>query len=55
VTLKNVNESASPRGEIGAQLQAALKEVAAAARAVRLMADYLERHPEAVLKGKGTP
>jgi HAMP domain-containing protein len=29
-----------------------MDEVAAAARAVRVLADYLERHPEAFLKGK---
>jgi paraquat-inducible protein B len=28
------------------------RELAAAARSVRLVADYLERHPEALLKGK---
>jgi paraquat-inducible protein B len=31
----------------------ALKELAAAARAIQALADYLERHPEALLHGKG--
>jgi paraquat-inducible protein B len=31
----------------------ALEEIAAAARALRVLADYLERHPEALLRGKG--
>jgi paraquat-inducible protein B len=30
-----------------------LKEVGAAARSIRLLADYLKRHPEALIKGKG--
>lgn len=30
-----------------------LREVTAAARSLRIMADYLERHPEALLRGKG--
>jgi paraquat-inducible protein B len=32
-----------------------LKEAAAAARSLRVLADYLERHPEALLQGKGGP
>jgi paraquat-inducible protein B len=55
VTLNTVNNASSPRGEIGNQLQDVLKEVAAAARSVRVMAEYLERHPDAMLRGKGTP
>jgi paraquat-inducible protein B len=35
------------------ELESALKEVSDAARAIRLLADYLKRHPEALLKGKG--
>ncbi len=54
-TLKTLDSAASPRGEIGNQLQDALKEIAAAARSLRVMAEYLERHPDAMLRGKGTP
>lgn len=53
--LQTLNSAASPSGEIGSELEATLKEVSAAARSIRLMADYLERHPEALLKGKGAP
>lgn len=35
------------------QLNELLEEVADAARAVREVADYLERHPESLLRGKG--
>ena len=34
------------------QLQRALREMAEAARSVNTLVDYLERHPEAVLRGK---
>ena len=34
------------------ELNRALKELSAAARSIRILADYLERHPEALLKGK---
>jgi len=34
------------------ELNRALTELSAAARTIRLLADYLERHPEALLKGK---
>lgn len=36
------------------EITAAMKELASAARSVRYLADYLERHPEAVLRGKGS-
>jgi paraquat-inducible protein B len=34
------------------ELTRALEELSAAARSIRIMADYLERHPDALLKGK---
>jgi paraquat-inducible protein B len=30
----------------------ALKELSSAARSIRILADYLEQHPEALVKGK---
>jgi paraquat-inducible protein B len=55
-TLAELQASASADGEIGNQLQAALQEIGAAARSIRVMAEYLQRHPEAMLKGKsGNP
>jgi paraquat-inducible protein B len=35
------------------QMTATLKELSAAARSIRVWADYLERHPEALVRGKG--
>jgi paraquat-inducible protein B len=45
----NLTESNSPQLQ---QLGSTLQEVSRAARAVRVLADYLERHPEALLRGK---
>ncbi len=42
-------EDSEPRHE----LVNTLKELSAAARSVRALADYLERHPEALIHGKG--
>jgi len=54
-TLNTVDHAASPESDISQQLQDALEEISAAARSVHVMADYLERHPEALLKGKANP
>ena len=36
----------------GQQLGSTLQEVSRAARSLRVLADYLERHPEALIRGK---
>ncbi|MGD8208077.1 MAG: MlaD family protein [Thiohalocapsa sp.] len=43
----------TPSSPLYSETQLLLRELAAAARSIRLMADYLERHPEALLRGKG--
>ncbi|HHH43608.1 MAG TPA: MCE family protein [Gammaproteobacteria bacterium] len=53
--MATLEASASSDGKIGSQLQDTLKEFSAAARSLRVMAEYLERHPEALIKGKGAP
>jgi len=53
-TLEALEGIASKDGEIGNQLYNALSELQAAARSIRVMSEYLERHPEALLKGKDT-
>ena len=40
---------------LGYQLINTLQDLAAASRAVRTLADYLDQHPEALLTGKGSP
>lgn len=46
---------AAPGSPVRYELVNALKEFAAAARSMRVLADYLERHPEALVQGKGGP
>jgi len=50
--LASVEKTVSADGPLGRELLAALEELTAAARSIRIMAEYLERHPEALIKGK---
>ena len=51
-TLDNASTLIEPNSVLGQQLDSTLQEVGGAARALRLLADYLERHPEALIRGK---
>ena len=51
-TLSTFEEVAGKDSQVRYRLSMALKELATAARSVRDLADYLERHPEALLQGK---
>ncbi|MGD2074525.1 MAG: MlaD family protein [Gammaproteobacteria bacterium] len=53
-TLTALEGIASKDGEIGSQLYDTLRELQTAARSIRVMSEYLERHPEALLQGKDT-
>lgn len=46
------SEILDDRSAVRRRMQDMLDEVTAAARSLRLLADYLERHPEALLQGK---
>ena len=52
-TFAAVESLAGENSPVGSELKRALEEISAAARSIRIMADYLERHPEALLQGKG--
>ena len=52
-TLATSQEVVEERSPLQFQIRTTLQEVSGAARAVRNLSDYLERHPEAVLFGKG--
>jgi len=52
VTLQDVDGALSGELPLGHQLKQALQELAAAARSLRTLADYLERNPESLLLGK---
>lgn len=46
-------QSFSADSRLQADLSRALRELAAASRSLRNLSDYLERHPESVIRGKG--
>jgi paraquat-inducible protein B len=48
----NANTLIQPNSALGMQLGNTLQEVSNAARGLRILADYLERHPEALIRGK---
>ena len=48
----NVNHLVEPDSVLDAELDNLLKEGGGAARSLRVLADYLERHPEALIRGK---
>lgn len=51
-TLNNTASLTEPNSAQVQQLGSTLQEVSRAARSLRVLADYLERHPEALLRGK---
>jgi len=52
-TLASVERVLAPNSPLQAEAQRVLSELGSAARSLRIMADYLERHPEALFRGKG--
>ena len=53
--LSTVDGVVAERSPLRHDLSQTLEQLAAAARAIRSLADYLDRHPEALLRGKGGP
>jgi paraquat-inducible protein B len=51
-TLAALEQTVSTQSPLQQQLQQTMEEFGNAARSLRLLADYLERHPEAILRGK---
>ncbi len=51
-TLDNTGNLTEPNSAQVQQLSSTLQEVSRAARSLRVLADYLERHPEALIRGK---
>jgi paraquat-inducible protein B len=53
VTLETANGLVAQDSALYLEIKRMLRELSAAARSIRGMAEYLERHPEALIKGKG--
>jgi paraquat-inducible protein B len=51
--LLSVEDAMGSGSELQSNLKETLTELGAAARSIRFLADYLERHPEALIRGKG--
>jgi paraquat-inducible protein B len=51
-TMDNANNIVEPNSIEGQQIDNTLREVSRAARSVRVLADYLEQHPDSLLRGK---
>jgi paraquat-inducible protein B len=52
LTLTNANKLIEPNSVLDTELNNMLKEGSGAARSLRVLADYLERHPEALIRCK---
>lgn len=51
-TLAGADQTLAPNSPLQREAQQVMRELAAAARSLRNFADYLERHPEALIQGK---
>jgi len=52
-TLTSANTLVGPDSQLRYDMGSLLRELTGAARSIRVFADYLQRHPEALLRGKG--
>lgn len=52
-TLAAMEKTLAPNSPLQSEAHRVLRELGNAARSLRIMSDYLERHPEALLRGKG--
>ena len=54
ITLKGMDGFVGDKSDVRRKLGRTMDEIAAAARSLRSLTDYLERHPESLLRGKGS-
>lgn len=53
-TLKSIEELAEEGSKLRYEVSATLREVGAASRSVRVLSDFIEQHPDAILRGRVT-
>jgi len=52
--VENINGIAAQNANLGYEIGRTLEQIAELSRSIRVLADYLERHPEALLRGKSS-
>jgi len=52
VTIRKALQVADPNSPAAVNMNTAMKELSGATRSIRVLADYLEQHPEALVKGE---
>jgi paraquat-inducible protein B len=51
-TLSTVQDATANYGELRYELNNTLKDLSVAAKSLRVLTDYLQQHPEAIIRGK---
>ena len=51
-TMATIEKAIAPNAPLQRDLHEALREISRAAQAFRVLSDYLERHPESLIRGK---
>ncbi len=54
-TMSTARGTLSEDSPLMADLQNTLQEISAMSRSIRQLANYLDQHPEALIRGKGKP
>lgn len=54
-TMSEVREEYTGDSDLNLRISAALDEITSAARSLRVLAEYLEQHPESLVRGKANP
>ena len=54
-TMRQADKSLSDYSDLRFDISSMLRELSAATRSIRYLSDYLERHPDALLRGKASP
>jgi paraquat-inducible protein B len=53
-TLKSLEQIAEEGTQLRYEVSATLREISAASRSVRVLSDFIEQHPDALLRGRVT-
>jgi paraquat-inducible protein B len=54
-TLKSLKQIAEEGSQLRFEVSATLREISAASRSVRVLADFVDQHPDALLRGRAIP